>query len=80
MSDSVEKVITQHSIQRDNYEEWNQFIRRKLNDVPMMVGWIQGNQDAEVDFSAIPFQTRFVRVQEVAEPGTGRIVDQEVEE
>jgi hypothetical protein len=45
-----------------------------------MVSWIQGNQDAEVDFSVIPFQTRFVRIQQVTEPGTWRIIDQEVEE
>jgi hypothetical protein len=51
-----------------------------MNEVPMMVFWIQGNQVADVDFSVIPFQTRFVRVEQVAEPGTGRIMDQEVEE
>ena len=58
-------------LNRDNYEEWNQSIMRKLNEVPMMVGWIQGNQDAETDFSVLPFQTRFTRIQQVAEPGTG---------
>jgi len=46
----------------------------------MMVSWIQGNQDAEMDFTVIPFQTRFTRIQQVAEPGTGRTVDQEVED
>jgi hypothetical protein len=46
----------------------------------MMVGWFQGNQDAETDFSLFPFQTRFTRIQQVAEPGTGRMMDQEVEE
>ncbi len=59
-------------LKRDNYEEWNQFIRRKLNEVPMMVSWIQRNQDAEMDFSLIPFQTRFMRIQQVPEPGTGQ--------
>ncbi len=39
-------------------------------------GWIQGNQDAETDFTVIPFQTRFTRIQQVAEPGTGTMVDQ----
>ncbi len=33
-----------------------------------------------MDFSVIPFQTRVVRNQEVVEAGTGRMVDQEVEE
>ncbi len=45
-----------------------------------MVSWIQGNQDAEMDFTVIPFQTCFTRIQKVAEPGTGRVVDQEVED
>jgi hypothetical protein len=67
-------------LKRDNCEEWNQFIRRKLNEVPMMVDWIQGNQDAEMDFSVIPFQTRVVRLRQVPEPETGVLVDQEVEE
>jgi hypothetical protein len=67
-------------LKRDDYEEWNQCIKRKLNEVPMMVGWIQGSQDAEMDLSVIPSQTRFTRIQQVAEPGTVRVVDQEVEE
>ncbi len=67
-------------LKRDNYEERNQFIRRKLNEVPMMEDWIQGNQDAEQDFNVIPFQTRVVRLRQVPEPGTGVLVDQEVEE
>ncbi len=46
----------------------------------MMVAWIQSNQYAEVDFSVIPFQTRFLKIQQVPEPGTGRMVDQEVDE
>ncbi len=46
----------------------------------MMVAWIQGNQDAEIDFSMIPFQTRFLRIQQVIQPGTGRMVEQEVKE
>ncbi len=33
-----------------------------------------------MDFSVIPFQTRFTRIQQVVEPGTGRPVDQEIEE
>ncbi len=45
-----------------------------------MFGWIQGNVNAEMDFSVIPFQKRGMRTQKVAEPGTGRMVDQEVEE
>ena len=81
MSASVEKESFPDIIlKRDNYEEWNQFIRRKLNEVPMMVDWIQGNQEAEQDFSVIPFQTRVVRLRQVPEPGTGMLVDQEVEE
>ena len=67
-------------LKRDNYEEWRQFILRKLNKTPMMLTWIQGNQDQEMDFTVIPFQTRVVRTQEVAEPGSGRMVDVEVEE
>ena len=67
-------------LKRDNYEEWRQFILRKLNKTPMMLTWIQGNQDQEMDFTVIPFQTRVVRTQEVAEPGSGRTVDVEVEE
>ena len=81
MSASMEKESFPDIIlKRDNYEEWNQFIRRKLNDVPMMVDWIQGNQDAEQDFTVIPFQTRVVRLRQVPEPGTGVLVDQDVEE
>jgi len=81
MSASVEKESFPDIIlKRDNYEEWNQFIRRKLNEVPMMVDWIQGNQDAEQDFTVIPFQTRVVRLRQVPEPGTGVLVDQDVEE
>jgi hypothetical protein len=35
---SMEKSLFQDTVlKRDNYEEWNQFIRRKLNEVPMMV-------------------------------------------
>ncbi len=60
MSDSVEKgLLPSILLKRDNYEEWNQSIMRKMNEVPMMVGWIPGNQDAETDFTVIPFQTRF---------------------
>ncbi len=52
MDASMEKSnITDIILKRDNYEEWNQHIRRKLNEVPMMVDWIQGNQDAEVELS-----------------------------
>ncbi len=81
MSASVEKESFPDIIlKRDNYEEWNQFIGRKLNEVPMMVDWIQGNQDAEQNFSVIPFQTRVVRLRQVPEPGTGVLVDQDVEE
>ncbi len=81
MSASVEKESFPDIIlKRDNYEEWNQFIRRKLNEVPMMVDWIQGNQDAEQDFTVIPFQTRVVRLRQVPEPETGVLVDQDVEE
>ncbi len=81
MSDSVEKgLLPTILLKRDYYEEWNQCIKRKLNEVPMMVSWIQGNQDTEMDFTVIPFQTRLTRIQQVAEPGTGRVVDQEVEE
>jgi hypothetical protein len=73
MSESMEKeLLPSMLLKRDNYEEWNQFIRRKLNEVPMMVSWIQRNQDAEMDFSLIPFQTRFMRIQQVPEPGTGQ--------
>ncbi len=46
----------------------------------MMVSWIQGNQDVEMDFSVIPFQTRFMRIQQVPEPGTGQMVNREGEE
>ncbi len=60
-------------LKRENFEEWNQFIRRKLNEVPMMVDWIQGNQDAEMNFSVILFQKRVVRLCQVPEPGTGRL-------
>ena len=81
MSASVEKESFPGIIlKRDNYEEWNQFIRRKLNEVPMMMDWIQGNQDAEQDFTVIPFQTRVVRLRQVPEPGIGVLVDQDVEE
>ncbi len=66
-------------LKRDNYEERRQFILRKLNKTPLMLTWFQGNQDEEMDFTIIPFQTRVVRTQEVAEPGTGRMVDLEVE-
>jgi hypothetical protein len=31
----------------------------------MVLTWIQGNQDEEMDFTVIPFQTRVVRTQEV---------------
>jgi hypothetical protein len=63
MSASIEKAtIPDIILKRDNYEEWNQSIRRKLNEVPMMVDWIQGNQDVEMDFSVIPFQMRVVRL------------------
>ncbi len=56
MSASIEKTtIPDIILTRENYEEWNQSIRRKLNEVPIMVDWIQGNQDAEMDFSVIPF-------------------------
>jgi hypothetical protein len=65
-------------LKRYNYEERNQFNRRKLNEVPMLVSWTQGNQDAEMAFSVIPFQTRFIRIQQVPEPGTGQLVDREV--
>jgi hypothetical protein len=58
-------------LKRDNYEEWRQLILRKLNKTPMMLTWIQGNQDEEMDFTVILFQTHVVRTQEVAEPGTG---------
>jgi hypothetical protein len=59
MSDSVGKgFLPSILLKRDNDEEWNQCIRRKLNEVPMMVSWIQGNQDADMDFTVIPFQTR----------------------
>jgi len=52
MSASVEKEsFPDFILKRDNYEEWNQFIRRKLNEVPMMVDWIQGNEDAEQNLS-----------------------------
>ena len=81
MSSSIEKTAFPDIIlKRDNYEEWRQFILRKLNKTPMMLTWIQGNQDEEMDFTVIPFQTRGVRTQEVAEPGSGRMVDVEVEE
>ncbi len=81
MSASVEKgSFPDFILKRDNYEEWNQFICSKLNDVHMMVDWIQGNQDAEQDFSAIPFQTRVVRLRQEPEPGTGVLVGQDVEE
>jgi hypothetical protein len=46
----------------------------------MMLTWIQGNPDEEMDFTVIPFQTHVVRTQEVAEPVTERTVDVEVEE
>ncbi len=81
MSASTKKTtIPDIILTRENYEEWNQAIRRKLNEVPMMVDLIQGNQDAEMDFSVIRFQTRVVRLRQVPEPGTGVLVDQEVEE
>ncbi len=88
MSGSMEKgAFPDIILKRDNYEEWWQFwesgyelILRKLNKTPMMLTWIQGNQDEEMDLTIIPFQTRIVRTQEVAEPGTGRKVDVEVEE
>ena len=81
MTASMEKgAFADIILKRDNYEEWRQFILRKLNKTPMMLSWIQGNQDLEMDFTVIPFQTRVVRTQEVAEPGSGRMVDVEVEE
>jgi hypothetical protein len=49
MDASIEKsTIADIILKRDNYEEWNQCIRRKLNEVPIMVDWIQGNRDAEI--------------------------------
>ncbi len=33
-----------------------------------------------MNFSVIPFQTGLERTQKVAEPGTGRMVDQKVDE
>ncbi len=30
-------------LKRDNYEELSQSIKRKFNEVSMMVAWIQGN-------------------------------------
>jgi hypothetical protein len=56
-------------LKRDNYEEWHQFIGRKLNEVPMMIDWIQGNVDAEMDFSVIPFQTHGPRKLLNLQPG-----------
>ncbi len=54
MSDSVEKgLLPTILVKRDNYYEWNQSIMRKLNEVPIMVGWIQGNQDAETGNSLL---------------------------
>jgi hypothetical protein len=66
-------------LKRDNYEEWSRFIKRKLNKTPMMLSWIQGNQDEEMDFTVIPFQTRIGRVRQVAEPGSWRFRDVEEE-
>jgi hypothetical protein len=43
----------------------------------MTLSWIQGNQGEEVDFTVIPLPTR---TQEVAEPGSGRLVNVEEEE
>jgi len=38
ISASMEKTtIPDIILTRENYEEWNQSIRRKLNEVPMMV-------------------------------------------
>jgi hypothetical protein len=71
----IHNIFPDIILKRDNYEEWSRFIKRKLNEVRMMIGWIQGNVDAEIDFSVIPIQTRVVRSQEVAEHGTGRMVD-----
>ncbi len=45
-----------------------------------MVAWFQGNQEAEIDFGVIPFQTRFLRIQQGLEPKTGWMVNEEVEE
>ncbi len=81
MTASMEKGLFPDIIlNRDNYILMHQCIKRKLNEVPMMMSWIQSNVDAEMDFSVIPFQTLVVRTQEVAEPETGRMVDAEVEE
>jgi hypothetical protein len=63
MSASVEKESFPDIILKcDNYEEWNQCIRRKLNEVPMVVDWIQGNQDAEQNFSVIPFSGTLIKL------------------
>ncbi len=43
-----------------------------------MMAWIQENQEA--NFSAIPFQSRIFRLQQLAESGTGRMLDQSLEE
>ena len=67
-------------LKRDNYEEWRQFILRKLNKTPMMLTWIQGNQDEEMNFTVIPFQIKVVKVRQVAEPVSGRFMDVEEEE
>ena len=75
MSASMEKTtIPDIILTRENYEEWNQSIRRKLNEVPMMVDWIQGNQDAEMDFSVIPFEQIIKGKVEVRYQPTGRMV------
>ena len=34
---TIVDIILNYILERDNYEEWNQCIRRKLNEVPMMV-------------------------------------------
>ncbi len=81
MSGNMEKTSFPDIIlKRDNYEEWSQFAKRKLNKTPMMLTWIQGNQDEEIDFTVILFQTRVVKVRQVAEPGSGRFTDVEEEE
>jgi hypothetical protein len=65
---------------RNNCKEWSQFKKRKLSEVPMMVAWIKGDQEVEINFSVIPFHTRFLNIQQGPESGTGLMVDQEEEE
>ncbi len=44
-------LFTDIILKRDYYEEWNRFISRKQNEVPMMISWIQWNVDAKMDFT-----------------------------